>query len=122
MAITDDLTGLLNRREADRRLRQEVARAHRYDRPLAVLMIDVDDLKLVNDRLGHPLGDEVLSALSRVLGSHIRATDIAGRLGGDDFLVAVADQALYAAKKAGKNRKQVAGGADDLTRASASVG
>jgi len=179
MAITDGLTGLLNRRESERRLQQELERAERYGRPLAALMIDVDDLKLVNDQLGHPLGDEVLSALSRVLGRNTRSADIAGRMGGDEFLVvlpetdvvgaaalaerllsdfraelkalpslrkasalagisigvassrgldradrdlvAVADQALYAAKNAGKNRTHVAGIVADVTPAGANA-
>jgi diguanylate cyclase (GGDEF)-like protein len=87
MATTDPLTGLLNRREVEGRLTEEVSRANRHSRALAILMIDVDDLKAVNDRHGHAAGDDVLVALGDILRSSTRASDIAGRIGGDEFLV-----------------------------------
>lgn len=91
VAITDSLTGLPNRREVERRLSIELSRAGRSQQPLAVLMMDVDNLKAVNDRWGHAVGDEVLRALGRVLSTSVRASDIAGRVGGDEFLVALPD-------------------------------
>jgi len=87
MATTDYLTGLPNRREADRLADLEFARALRYDRPLTALMLDVDDLKAANDRSGHAAGDEVLCALGRVLRHETRSSDSTGRIGGDEFLV-----------------------------------
>lgn len=87
LATTDHLTGLFNRREAERHLATESERARRYRRPLTVLMVDLDNLKDVNDRCGHAVGDQVLAALGRVLKAELRSSDSAGRMGGDEFLV-----------------------------------
>lgn len=87
LALTDGLTGLLNRRSVLERLEQAVARAKRQDGPVAVLFIDVDEFKEVNDRHGHAAGDAVLVAIGRRLRSLFRAEDSLARLGGDEFLV-----------------------------------
>jgi diguanylate cyclase (GGDEF)-like protein len=87
LAVTDYLTGLPNRREIERRLTVETEAARRYCRPLTLLMMDCDGLKLVNDQYGHSAGDEVLCALATVLGACLRTPDSAGRVGGDEFLV-----------------------------------
>ncbi len=87
LAVTDHLTGLPNRREIELRLELEVERSERYGRPLAVLMVDLDNLKAVNDRFGHAVGDEVLCAVANMLRNNIRSSEIAGRLGGDEFTV-----------------------------------
>lgn len=87
LATTDHLTGLYSRREAERRLAAEVERASRYERPLTVLLLDIDNLKEVNDHYGHAAGDQVLCTLARLLGSGLRSSDVAGRVGGDEFLV-----------------------------------
>jgi diguanylate cyclase (GGDEF)-like protein len=87
LANTDHLTGLSNRREMERLLMIESDRAKRYQRPLAVLMIDIDNLKAVNDCYGHAVGDGVLCTLGSVLAMSIRSSDAAGRVGGDEFLV-----------------------------------
>ena len=84
LSITDPLTGLLNRRKFEEVMANEVARARRYG-DLSLLMIDVDRFKSVNDRHGHPAGDEVLRAIARVLKKCCRATDTCARLGGDEF-------------------------------------
>ena len=84
---TDPLTGLANRRAFDERLRSEIARAGRHGQPLAVLVVDVDDFKHVNDTWGHEKGDEVLVWVARFLQSQLRTTDIACRIGGDEFVV-----------------------------------
>lgn len=86
-ALTDPLTGLANRRNLDERLAAELSRAVRYGQPLAVICVDVDDFKRVNDTWGHAKGDEVLVWVGRFLRSQIRAHDIAGRIGGDEFVV-----------------------------------
>lgn len=84
-AFTDPLTGLGNRRWFAARLQSEVARAARYGTPLSLLMIDMDGLKLVNDRLGHAAGDRALSAIASVLRQRSRSMDFAARIGGDEF-------------------------------------
>jgi diguanylate cyclase (GGDEF)-like protein len=86
-AITDPLTGLYNHRHLYERLEQEMARAKRSRRPVAVLMLDIDNLKLINDTYGHQVGDEALKLLASVLQSSCRTEDIAGRYGGDEFMI-----------------------------------
>jgi diguanylate cyclase (GGDEF)-like protein len=86
-AIADPLTGLYNHRHLYERLEQEMARAKRGHRPVAALMLDIDNLKLINDNCGHQVGDEALKLLASVLQSSCRAEDIIGRYGGDEFMV-----------------------------------
>jgi diguanylate cyclase (GGDEF)-like protein/PAS domain S-box-containing protein len=83
----DPLTGLLNRRGFVRELAHHLAYARRYGRGGAVLFLDLDDFKYVNDTLGHSRGDEVISDLARLVGKRLRETDIFARLGGDEFAV-----------------------------------
>jgi diguanylate cyclase (GGDEF)-like protein/PAS domain S-box-containing protein len=83
----DPLTGLLNRRGFVRELTHEMTYAHRYGGDGAVLFLDLDDFKCVNDRLGHAAGDEVLSEIARVVSERLRETDVFARLGGDEFAV-----------------------------------
>ncbi len=85
VASTDPLTGLLNRRAFDERLRQEVDRHQRYGGDLSVVMFDLDGFKLVNDRHGHASGDALLRAAGILVSSHVRSSDAAGRVGGDEF-------------------------------------
>jgi diguanylate cyclase (GGDEF)-like protein len=82
----DALTGLLNRRAFEERLPVELARASRHDRPLALCLLDLDGFKGVNDRLGHPAGDEVLRRVARVLDGS-RVADDCFRIGGDEFAI-----------------------------------
>lgn len=169
LATQDSLTGLANRRRFDEALDLEVRRAQREGSELALLVIDLDDFKAINDTLGHPVGDDVLRRVARVIGNVAqRAGDLAARYGGEEFavllpgtsvaqaeviaerlrldlaaldlrflgvaaltasvglatstngrgsgtaadLVFLADEALYAAKRAGKDRVQIARGAD----------
>lgn len=86
-AETDDLTGIGNRRRASRALAQAIARAQRTGEDVAVLLIDLDRFKRVNDTHGHDVGDRVLRAFGAVVASSIRAYDIAARWGGEEFLV-----------------------------------
>ncbi len=103
MAITDELTGLYNRRFFLNRLTWECERAKRYHRPLACLMVDVNGFKQVNDRLGHLAGDLVLQQVARELQALLRQSDILARLGGDEFVIALPetghDQAALVAEK-----------------------
>jgi diguanylate cyclase (GGDEF)-like protein/PAS domain S-box-containing protein len=83
----DPLTGLLNRRGFVRELTHEMAYVRRYGGDGAVLFLDLDDFKAVNDTLGHTAGDEVLSEIARIVGKRLRETDVFARLGGDEFAV-----------------------------------
>ena len=87
LAITDPLTGLFNRRRFGDVLRREVAVTRRYKNSLALLMIDLDHFKLVNDRFGHDAGDEVLRAISAALNTGLREVDLAARYGGEEFAI-----------------------------------
>lgn len=91
MARVDALTGLLNRRALDERLPEEVARARRYDRPLCLLMLDVDHFKLVNDTRGHDAGDGILRGLGEIFRSTMRVTDGIFRYGGEEFVILAPD-------------------------------
>jgi diguanylate cyclase (GGDEF)-like protein len=87
-AVTDDLTGLNNRRHLEERLRQEVAKARRYGQDLSVLMMDLDDFKRFNDTFGHTLGDKLLQELAAILSCETRQeVDVVARYGGDEFVV-----------------------------------
>ena len=86
LSVTDPLTGLLNRRKFEEVMASEVNRAKRYG-AMSLLMIDLNGFKLINDRLGHQAGDEVLKTVARVLKHCCRSTDTCARLGGDEFAV-----------------------------------
>ena len=87
LANTDGLTGLANRRRFEERLREEVERAHRYRRPLALVLLDLDHFKTVNDTWGHPAGDRVLRGTALAIQSVLREMDVAGRIGGEELAV-----------------------------------
>lgn len=166
VADFDDLTGLYNRRGFERRLTEEVSRASRYGHQLALVMMDLDGFKLINDEYGHATGDRLLRAFGVLITSELRSSDLASRYGGDEFafllpgvgkteawavaekvlaalrnmtielpddrrittcgsagvaslvgdctdardLVAAADAALYAAKRAGRDRVELSAG------------
>ncbi len=110
LALTDPLTGLPNRRAFAARWEEELARSGRHGHPIAVLLLDLDDFKLVNDSQGHVAGDRVLVALGRILHRVSRAGDFAARMGGDEFvLVAPHTDAAGAERLAERIR-------DELTR------
>jgi diguanylate cyclase (GGDEF)-like protein/PAS domain S-box-containing protein len=161
LAVTDELTGLRNRRSFEERLVMEFSLARRRKRELSVLLVDVDNFKSINDRWGHAAGDDVLRRLGTILRTTVRLPDLPARYGGEEFvvllpdsgeesamglarrvmqrvaaeewenepltisvgmaamneslengfqLVELADEALYAAKRAGKNRVMVHSG------------
>ncbi len=87
LATQDELTGMYNRRYAMEQLQAEVVRSERYGHPLSVMVLDLDDFKLVNDRHGHAVGDLALQEFSRWLRRAIRSSDIPVRMGGDEFMV-----------------------------------
>jgi diguanylate cyclase (GGDEF)-like protein len=84
-AQTDGLTGLVNHRGFQERLRLEVIRAYRHARPLSLAMIDIDGFKQLNDTFGHQVGDDVLESVARHLAAATRTSDMAARIGGDEF-------------------------------------
>jgi diguanylate cyclase (GGDEF)-like protein len=84
-ARTDELTGLYNRRHFHERLGAELARARRSGEPVALMLLDVDDFKAVNDRHGHPVGDGVLRAFAALLREAVRGADVVCRTGGEEF-------------------------------------
>jgi diguanylate cyclase (GGDEF)-like protein len=94
LADLDALTGLHNRRYFHETLAREVARAHRYNRRLGLIVFDLDDFKDVNDRIGHLAGDAVLAELSERVRDVVRSADIACRVGGDEFAVILPESAL----------------------------
>ena len=87
VAILDRLTGVHNREYFMKRLVQELERADRFRLPLSLLMIDIDDFKPVNDTLGHPQGDAVLKIIAKLIKRAVRAIDLVGRYGGEEFIV-----------------------------------
>jgi diguanylate cyclase (GGDEF)-like protein len=86
-ALTDSLTGLLNRRAAEARLHEELARARRHNEGFAVALADIDHFKRVNDRYGHAVGDQVLKVVARRLEAGLREDDWLARWGGEEFLI-----------------------------------
>ena len=86
-ALVDSLTGLANRRLCTAALEKELARAQRFGEPLTLVLADIDDFKRINDRWGHPTGDEVLKAFARRLQESVREIDLAGRWGGEEFVL-----------------------------------
>lgn len=87
MAITDALTGLYNHRYFQQVFSRELNRAKRYEKPLAIIMMDVDDFKKFNDTYGHPHGDKVLASMGDFLVEALRGSDLAFRYGGEEFIV-----------------------------------
>jgi diguanylate cyclase (GGDEF)-like protein len=84
-ADVDPLLDILNRRGLERELKRSLAYVKRYGTPAALLYIDLDGFKAVNDRHGHAAGDTLLKAVAEELASHVRASDVVARLGGDEF-------------------------------------
>lgn len=99
LALHDPLTGILNRRAIMAELHQEIGRARRTQRPLAIVMVDIDHFKQINDLHGHLAGDEVLCQCVQLLLARLRQTDHIGRYGGEEFLILLPDtlsQGAYA--------------------------
>ncbi len=90
-ATIDRLTGVFNRQAILAELFSEVERASRYDRPLCVAFVDIDHFKVVNDSYGHESGDRVLRGVAQVLAANVRASDVVGRYGGEEFMLVLAE-------------------------------
>lgn len=94
LANTDPLTCLLNKASLNKELERLQQYAMRYERPLSLLMIDIDHFKQVNDQYGHLVGDQILTQLARLLESLLRQQDVAGRFGGEEFTVIMPETRL----------------------------
>lgn len=98
LACTDSLTKLYNHRHFQELLSKELSRASRYARPLALIMLDIDNFKAINDQYGHPQGDVVLELVGRLIKSSMRESDIAARYGGEEFSIILSETDLSGAK------------------------
>jgi diguanylate cyclase (GGDEF)-like protein len=108
-ALVDGLTGIANRRQCEDALVAEIARAERLDSTLTLVLADLDDFKAVNDAHGHAVGDDVLRTFADVLRSTVRDTDLAGRWGGEEFLLLLPGaEAVGAAQLADRVREAFA--------------
>ncbi len=106
-ARTDHLTGLANRREFERIMEREVALAERHDRKLSLMMIDLDNLKRINDRQGHRAGDSALRLVAQQLQRVVRSSDMCARIGGDEFGVAMPETDLERARQVASRLRTV---------------
>jgi diguanylate cyclase (GGDEF)-like protein len=87
LAMKDTLTGIYNRRHFMARLDSEWKRFRRYERPLSILMLDIDHFKSINDRYGHDVGDQVIVAVAQLCATQTRDSDVAARIGGEEFAI-----------------------------------
>ncbi len=123
LATTDQLTGIANRRALEHSLKHIFAHTVRAQEPFSVIMLDIDHFKHFNDSFGHDSGDAVLRALGTILRTHVRAADVAGRYGGEEFLVLCPNTELAgAAALAMKLHAEVSTIAVNDTRVTASLG
>jgi diguanylate cyclase (GGDEF)-like protein len=107
LACLDGLTGLNNRRHFLALADMELSRFKRYGRPLAMLMMDIDFFKSINDRYGHDVGDEAIKAIANILQKHKRSSDIVGRLGGEEFALVLPEATLESASAAGDRLRRL---------------
>jgi diguanylate cyclase (GGDEF)-like protein len=129
LSITDGLTKLHNHRYFQETLTREIKRVSRTEEPLAMLLVDIDDFKALNDRLGHAAGDTVLVRIARILNESVRESDILARYGGEEFVVLATgtdlDGALFLAEKVRTAVAETSWGADpsgDPMRLTVSIG
>lgn len=109
LATTDSLTGIANRREFTAILSKEMDRSKRYGTPMSLAMYDLDFFKRVNDSFGHDMGDYVLQAVTAVVKQHLRANDVVGRWGGEEFMVLMPSDMQSALNVAEKLRLEISG-------------
>lgn len=130
LAALDPLTGVANRRSLIAALDRDVARAVRMRESIALMMVDIDHFKNVNDQYGHPAGDQVLCNVVNVLRKRVRAQDLVGRYGGEEFMVLLPDTSLAGAEQlaqalcqaVAESRCQVDGAAGRSIAVTASIG
>ncbi len=108
LARIDSLTSIANRRHFVELASAELSRAKRHGRPMTVAYLDLDNFKLVNDRLGHEMGDELLRTVATAMRSRLRVTDSIGRMGGDEFAICLPETGVQAGEQVlGELRRQV---------------
>jgi len=124
LADRDPLTGFYNHRYLHERFGEEILRAQRSQQPLSVLMLDLDDFKLVNDTFGHLFGDQVLAWTAEVIRSTLRASDVPARYGGDEFAILLPDTPREAAERTAERIRDAFAAAafDGGSRRSVAVG
>lgn len=127
LAAADSLTGLLNLQAFEEALQREHRRAERFGRPYSLVVVDTDNVKRVNDALGHEAGSQVIAAVAAAIERSIRTSDIAARLGGDEFVVLLSEaDAAMGAAIGQRIRNNIYGNtisvANRLIRANASIG
>jgi two-component system cell cycle response regulator len=98
LAVTDPLTGLFNRHKLQDSLTIEMERSHRYSRPLSIIMVDMDELKVINDSFGHSSGDAALNCVGAAIRRSLRKVDLATRFGGDEFVIVLPEADCKEAK------------------------
>jgi diguanylate cyclase (GGDEF)-like protein len=127
-ALVDGLTGLANRRLCTAALEKELARAQRFEEPLALVLADIDDFKRINDRWGHPTGDAVLKAFATTLRASVREIDLAGRWGGEEFALLLPGTDLEGGRELAERVRRTLGEQEvtapdgEVVRATASFG
>jgi len=104
--VTDPLTHIYNRRHFDRRLADEINRAHRYGSPLVLFMVDVDHFKKINDKYGHDVGDKVLKKISSLLQKNVRNTDVIARYGGEEIAIIAPETKIEVASILGERLRE----------------
>lgn len=97
LAITDSLTGLLNRRQILELATTEFSRSRRYQKPFSVLLIDIDRFKLINDNYGHAIGDQAIKATAEAMVNNLRQVDYCARFGGEEFVALMPETSLESA-------------------------
>jgi diguanylate cyclase (GGDEF)-like protein len=112
MTIHDGLTGVPNRRHFEDFLERELARALRYDRPLSLMLFDIDHFKKTNDTFGHLAGDFVLRRLASVVNQTIRREELIARYGGEEFVVVMPETRITEARKFAERLRQLVAGTD----------
>jgi diguanylate cyclase (GGDEF)-like protein len=107
LSQTDALSGLYNRRFMNKGLQDEIMKFKRYKTPFALLLLDIDYFKKINDTFGHDKGDLVIKKISSLMQKHIRSTDICARWGGEEFLILASNSDLSGAIKLANNLKEL---------------
>ncbi|MEL7040239.1 MAG: GGDEF domain-containing protein [Pseudomonadota bacterium] len=110
LADRDTLCPIFNRRAFERELVREIALAARYGAPLCLIFVDLDRFKLINDRFGHATGDKVIQRVADALLDNVRQTDIVGRLGGDEFGIALTHADIADAQAKARALEAIVGG------------
>jgi two-component system cell cycle response regulator len=112
LATIDPLTGIANRQAVLSRIEEELVRAARYQRPVSVVLVDLDHFKRLNDSYGHAAGDAVLRHVAQLLAANVRAVDVAGRYGGEEFLILLPETDVDAAAGLAEKLRRIVGNAE----------